>query len=195
MAAPKPMERPDIIVPDAGPLIHLAQADALPLLHQVGGRVVVADMVAFEVTQDLTKPGAERLNEWLRAGQTPGSNAPVSVEETTIGQLFVAARKGDPSVKMRDAGEQAIIGWLADKIQGTDQAVMVVYENGKVPRIIANQGMDINIDVVTTRAFLQLAQQVQGNPTAAEYWSRIVKAAPTASDVLTTTMHRRLGAA
>lgn len=38
-----PIERPDVIVPDAGPLIHLAQTDALHLLHQIGGRVVVAD--------------------------------------------------------------------------------------------------------------------------------------------------------
>ena len=48
-----PIERPDVIVPDTGPLIHLAQADALHLLHQIGGRVVVADMVAFEATQDM----------------------------------------------------------------------------------------------------------------------------------------------
>ncbi len=59
-----PIERPDVIVPDTGPLIHLAQADALHLLHQIGGRVVVADMVAFEATQDMTKPGAQEIATW-----------------------------------------------------------------------------------------------------------------------------------
>lgn len=191
MAAPIPIERPDIIIPDAGPLIHLAQADALPLLHQVGRRVVVADMVAFEVTQDMTKPGAERLRDWLDAGQVAGSNAPVSVEETSTGRLFALARQVDPTVRARDAGERAIVDWLAEKIQGTDQAAMVVYENGRVPRIIANQGIDADIDVVTTRAFLQLAQQVGASSSAADYWSRIVAAAPTASDAQATTMHRR----
>ena len=191
MTAPTPIERPDIIIPDAGPLIHLAQADALSLLHQVGRRVVVADMVAFEVTQDMSKPGAERLRDWLSAGQALGSNAPVSVEETSTGRLFALARQTDPTIRARDAGERAIVDWLAEKIQGTDQAAMVVYENGRVPRIIANQGIDADIDIVTTRAFLQLAQRAGATLTAGDYWSRIVAAAPTASDAQATTMHRR----
>lgn len=191
MVVSMPIERPDIIIPDAGPLIHLAQADALALLHQVGRRVVVADMVAFEVTQDMAKPGAERLRDWLSAGQIVGSNAPVSVEETSTGRLFALARQVDPTVRARDAGERAIVDWLAEKVQGTDQAAMVVYENGRVPRIIANQGMDADIDVVTTRAFLQLAQQVGAAPSATDYWNRIVAAASTAKDAQSTTMHRR----
>jgi len=55
------VERPDLIVPDTGPLIHLAQADALHLLHLIGGRVVVADMVALEATQDLAEPGTAAI--------------------------------------------------------------------------------------------------------------------------------------
>ena len=55
------IERPDLIVPDIGPLIHLAQADALHLLHQIGGLVIVADMVAFEATQNREKPGAQAI--------------------------------------------------------------------------------------------------------------------------------------
>ena len=191
MAAPTPIERPDIIIPDAGPLIHLAQADALALLHQVGSRVVMADIIAFEVTQDMTKPGAERLRDWLSAGQVAGSNAPVSVEETSTGRLFALARQVDPTVRARDAGERAIVDWLAEKVQGTDQAAMVVYENGRVPRIIANQGMNADIDVVTTRAFLQLAQQVGVAPSVNDYWQCILVAAPTANDAQSITMHRR----
>lgn len=191
MAAPAPIEQPDIIIPDAGPLIHLAQADALSLLHQVGRRVVVADMVAYEVTQDMGKPGAERLRDWLEAGRAAGSNAPVSVEETSTGRLFALARQVDPTVHARDAGERAIVDWLAEKIQGTDLAVMVVYENARVPRIVANQGMDADIDVVTTRAFLQLAQQAGTTPAAIDYWKRIVAMAPAADDAQSTTMHRR----
>lgn len=55
------MDQRDVIVADIGALVHLAQADALHLLHQIGGRVVVADMVALEATWDLVKPGAPAI--------------------------------------------------------------------------------------------------------------------------------------
>ena len=65
------IDRPDLIVPDTGPLSHLAQADALHLLHLIGGRVVVADMVVFEATRDMTKPGAQAIQDWLMRGRRP----------------------------------------------------------------------------------------------------------------------------
>ncbi|MEP9402502.1 hypothetical protein [Sphingomonas sp. VNH70] len=70
------IDRPDVVVPDTGPLIHLAQADALHLLHEIGGRVVVADMVVLEATQDLSRPGAARIREWIDAGTAEGSHGP-----------------------------------------------------------------------------------------------------------------------
>lgn len=177
MALREPIHRPDVIIADAGPLIHLAQADALPLLHQFGGRVVVVDMVAFEVTQDMDRPGTAALRDWLERGQLAGSNAPVSVEETSTGRLFALARQTDPTIRPRDAGERAIVDWLAEKVAGTNTAAVVVYENGKVPRIIANQDMDANIDVVTTRAFLEIAEKRQIVPNAESYWQRVASAA------------------
>ena len=113
-----PIERPDLIVPDTGLLIHLACADALPLLHEIGGRVVVADMVALEATQDLAKPGARQIAAWLDAGRQPGSNTPVFVAPTEIGQLFQAARRSDPEIKSRNAGELAILEWLGSYVEG-----------------------------------------------------------------------------
>jgi hypothetical protein len=65
-----------------------------------------------------------------------------------------------------------------------------MYENGRVPRIIANQGMNADIDVIPTRAFLPLAEHA-GGPIADELWSRIMAEAPTANDAGTTTMQRR----
>ena len=106
------IERPDLIVPDTGPLIHLAQANALYLLHQIGGRVVVADMVALEATQDPAKPGAREIEAWIEAGRQPGSNAPVVIAATEIGELFLQARKSDPDIRPRNAGELAILEWL-----------------------------------------------------------------------------------
>ncbi len=94
-----PIVRPDIIVPDAGPLIHLAQADALHLLHAIGGRVVVADMVEWQATQDVTKPGASEIASWIEAGRQPGSDAPVLIAKTEIGELFRQARNSNPALR------------------------------------------------------------------------------------------------
>lgn len=195
MALREPVHRPEVIIADAGPLIHLAQADALPLLHQFGGRVVVVDMVAFEVTQDLSSPGAVELRDWLERGQLAGSTAPVSIEDTSTGRLFVLARQTDPSIRVRDAGERAIVDWLAEKVAGTSTAAIVIYENGKVPRIIANQDTDANIDAVTTRAFLEIAETRQVVPGVDIYWQRVTAAPPTPNPSNVVTMQRRVNVA
>jgi hypothetical protein len=80
---PPLIDKPEIVVPDAAPLIHLAQAGLLHLLHEVGAAVVVVDMVAHEVTRDLSKAGASILRDWIEAGRQPGSNQPVRVEDAS----------------------------------------------------------------------------------------------------------------
>ena len=56
-----------IIVTDTGPLITLALADALDAILLPGLPVIIPDMVRFEVIQDLTKPGAQEIADWIRA--------------------------------------------------------------------------------------------------------------------------------
>lgn len=188
------IERPDLIVPETGPLIHLAQADALHLLHVVGGRVVVADMVAIEATQDLSKPGASAIAAWIDRGRQPGSNAPVWVAPTEIGELFLQARKSDPNIRPRSAGELAILEWLGSYVEGRDHAargVLIVYENGKIPRFVRETGLDLDTDVLTTRAFLELAERRGVIASAEDYWQRIVAAAPTANADIAIMMQRR----
>lgn len=192
------IQRPDLIVPDTGPLIHLAQAEALHLLHLIGGRVVVADMVALEATQDLAKPGAREIAAWIEAGGQPGSNAPVIVAATEIGELFLQARKSDPSIRPRNAGELAILDWLGSYVDHSGHAghsVLIVYENGKIPRFVRETGLDLDTDVLTTRAFLELAERRAVITSAEEYWRRIVKAAPTANPDINIMIQRRPGRA
>lgn len=50
-----------LLVTDASPLITLAAAEALDCLTIPGLRVLIPDMVYFEVTQDLAKTGAEDI--------------------------------------------------------------------------------------------------------------------------------------
>lgn len=50
-----------LLVTDASPLITLAAADALECLTMPGLRVLIPDMVYFEVTRDLARTGAEDI--------------------------------------------------------------------------------------------------------------------------------------
>jgi hypothetical protein len=193
MSDGRQIERPDVIVPDTGPLIHLAQADALYLLHDVGGRVVIADMVAWDATHDPEKPGAREIAAWIEAGLQSGSNAPVLIATTEIGELFAQARKADPAIRPRNAGELAILEWLGSYVERTEDAghsVLIVYENGKIPRFVRETGLDLDTDVLTTRAFLELAER-RGVANAGELWDGIVAAAPSAYPDIAVMMQRR----
>ena len=185
------IEKPDIVVPDAVPLIHLSQAGLLHLLHEVGGAVVVVDMVAREVTRDLSKPGAVALRDWLARGQAPGSNQPVRVEETETGRLYAAVLETRPEYTLRNGGETAIVEWLAETIAGTDKAVIVLYENGRVPAIVRNQNLDADIDVLTTRAFLEALQPTQQDGDGRSYWSRVLENEPTTNPRIQSFSQRR----
>jgi hypothetical protein len=199
---PPLIDKPEIVVPDAAPLIHLAQAGLLHLLHEVGAAVVVVDMVAHEVTRDLSKAGASILRDWIEAGRQPGSNQPVRVEETETGRLYAAVLETRPDYKLRNGGETAIVEWLAETIAGTDKAVIVLYENGRVPTIVRNQSLDADIDVLTTRAFLEgierregraLASTEDGAPAAADdsYWARVLASEPTTNPRIQVFSQRR----
>ena len=188
---PPPIEKPDIAVPDPGPLMHLSQAGLLDLLHEAGAAVVVVDMVAQEVTRDLSKPAAVALRDWLAKGAKPGSNRPVRVEPTETGRLYAAVLETQPEYRLRNGGETAIVEWLAEKIAGTDKAVIVLYENGRVPTIVRNQSLDADIDVLTTRAFLERMQSSRGDADAPTYWSRVVANEPTTNPRIQSFSQRR----
>ncbi|MFG1481041.1 hypothetical protein V5F53_20675 [Xanthobacter sp. V4C-4] len=187
----EPIERPDIVIPDTGPLIHLSQVDALPLLHEIGGAVVIVDVVRYELTTDMTKPEAERIQQWIERGLEPGSNMPVRLELTETGEALRLARLVKPDFRMRNGGEVAMVEWLAEKVSGTDRTALVLYENGKVPKLIADQDLHADIDVVTTRAFLALAERRGLIPSAEALWRRIVESSPTTNDTIRSFSQRR----
>jgi len=55
------------LLPDAGPLITLAYADALDVLFKPGWTVMLVDMVLHEVTRSQT-PTSARLAAWAAVG-------------------------------------------------------------------------------------------------------------------------------
>jgi hypothetical protein len=175
----QPDVKPTIIVPDTAPLIHLAAGDALHVLNALG-RVVVVDVVMLEATYDRNKPYATEVWNWIEAGRQPGNNQPVEIAETELGPLYrLALEQGIR--KPRNAGEIAITEWLGDELHHIGGPALVVYENGRVPAMLAREGVADVVAVLTTRNLLALAQDHGVIADADSVWSRIVKAVPTAN--------------
>ncbi|WP_408602187.1 hypothetical protein [Pseudomonas sp. PLMAX] len=164
----------DLITADTGPLIHLAAIGRLDLLKKVG-HVQIPDLVVMEATVP-GKPGSEEIREWIRQGIADGH---VSMPETSTGELLRLARITKPDHRIKDGGERAILDWLIDNVEKADQSAMVVYENGKVPKLIQNHDSELHSAVYTTRAFLSYCELREFIPSAEKLWGELVGKVPT----------------
>jgi hypothetical protein len=80
-----------------------------------------------------------------------------------------------------------------ETIAGTDKAVIVLYENGRVPSVVRNQSLDADIDVLTTRAFLAGIERRENpdGPSEEAYWARVVASEPTTNPGIQVFSQRR----
>ncbi len=132
------------ILPDAGPLITLAYADALDLLHKPGWQVALADMVLHEVTRNETHT-SRKIGEWARRRS-------VSVIETGIYRDYMAG-KGSPAQRKANLGELAV----QEVMQGyglddPPRTAVFLFEDHKIAR--ASFLLPHNCHKISTRAFL-----------------------------------------
>jgi len=174
---------PVVVIPDMSPLIHLAAAGMLSLLQEFG-RVVVMDIVAYEASDDSTRPWALDVAAWLKKGQELGGNQPVEIVKTEIGEAYRLARQADPNFKMRDAGERAIRDWLVDTLPYIGGPALVVYEDKKMPKLIQREHLEEVVVVATTRAVLAFAEERGLIASAEDVWNTIISRAEGASPSL-----------
>jgi hypothetical protein len=179
--------RIDIITADTGPLIHLAQIGMLDILKKIG-KVHVPDLVVLEASVS-GKPGAAEIVEWLVKGNEDGT---INIATTTTGELLRLARIAEPGYKIKDGGELAIRDWLIESVENTELNSMVIYEYGKVPRLIENHDTELSSAVLTTRAFLSYCESIHLVEKADLLWERLVKIAPTINPKVTVSLYGRL---
>lgn len=117
-----------LLVTDASPLITLAAAEALECLTMPGLRVLIPDMVYFEVTQDLAKTGASDIVGWAtrHAGQ-------VEIVVTNEFAEFQVLRGADPKTKSKGRGERSALEVLNREIDRTpDLEAVLLFEDNDV---------------------------------------------------------------
>jgi hypothetical protein len=117
-----------LIVTDASPLITLAAGEALECLTMPGLRVVIPDMVYFEVTQDLARTGAGDIVDWARR-----HHGQIEIAPTTVFSEFQVLRAADEKVRSKGRGEQAAAEILNAEIEkDADLEALLLYEDNDI---------------------------------------------------------------
>lgn len=136
------------LLPDAGPLITLAYADALEVSMLPGWKVRVVDMVQHEVTRNST-PTSRKLAKWLK-------HKSVQIVSTQTFRIHMQAQAGQPARKT-NLGELAIqetINQMA--LAQPPQRAVLLFEDHRIAS--ATFYLPDDCLKVSTRAFLTFLQ-------------------------------------
>ena len=168
-----PSRADTVLLPDAGPLITLAYADALDLLLQPSWQVEVVDMVLHEVTRNAT-PTSEMLAHWVL-------DRKLEVLPTRTFQRYQQAQAQSALSVQRQAPRKSHLGELAIQETMNGFALMdeprtgvFLFEDHKIAR--ANFLLPDNCRKVSTRSFLLFLEQKGWLDSAAEIERRAILA-------------------
>jgi hypothetical protein len=139
-------QTPVVLLPDAGPLITLAYADALDLLLKPGWPVQVVDMVLHEVTRNAT-PTSEHIRQWVAGLSIP-------VLPTRTFQHHLAALSSSETVPHKsNLGEIAVQETMNDlALTAPATTALFLFEDHKIAR--ASFLLPDNCRKISTRAWL-----------------------------------------
>ncbi len=162
-----------VLLPDAGPLITLAYADALDLLFKPGWPIVLVDMVLHEVTRNQT-PTSEKLAQWAAAGQ-------VSIRTTRTFRHHQQMLAANPAAaRTANLGELAIQETMNDfalkePAPGQPQQTGVfLFDDHKIARV--SFLLPDNCRKISTRAYLLFLEQQGWLASAADIERRAIQA-------------------
>lgn len=155
---------PILLLPDAGPLITLAYADALDVLFKPGWQLAVVDMVLHEVTRNQT-PTSQMISTWIKKRKS--ENKLQLVATKTLKHFQQMQASGSTAQKKSNLGEFAIQEAMNDfALLNPPPAGMFLFEDHKIAR--ASFLLPDNCRKVSTRAFLIFLEQKGWLESAAE---------------------------
>jgi hypothetical protein len=157
-----------VLLPDAGPLITLAYADALDLLFKPGWTVQLVDVVLHEVTRNAT-PTSQLLARWARRRRLP-------VLTTRTFERHVRTAVGaTPAPRKANLGELAIQEVMTDfALAAPPTQGVFLFEDHKIAR--ASFLLPESCRKVSTRAFLLFLEQQGFIASATDVQARALRA-------------------
>lgn len=162
-----------VLLPDAGPLITLAYADALDLLFKPGWPIVLVDMVLHEVTRNQT-PTSEKLAQWAAAGQVSMRTTRTFLHHQ---QMLAASPSSARTANLGEVAIQETMNDFALKEIDADlpqQTGVFLFEDHKIAR--ASFLVPDNCRKVSTRAYLMFLEQQGWLESAADIERRAIQA-------------------
>ena len=162
------MSEPAVLLPDAGPLITLAYADALDLLSKPGWPIMLVDMVLHEVTRNQT-PTSQKLARWVEGNK-------VEIRTTRTFQHYQQTlAAGAATARKSNLGELAIQETMNDfALDQPQKTGIFLFEDHKIAR--ASFFVPDNCRKISTRAFLLFLEQKGLLESAAEIERRAIQA-------------------
>jgi len=157
-----------MLLPDAGPLITLAYADALDVLFRPGWSVALVDRVLYEITRNQT-PTSQKLAQWVQAHQLPVLPTRINQRyQQSLSSSLVAPRKSN-------LGELAIQETMNNfAFESPPKTGVFLFEDHKIAR--ASFIVPDNCRKVSTRAFLLFLEQKGWLASAIEIERRAIQA-------------------
>lgn len=135
-----------LLLPDSGPLITLAYADALDALLGPGWPIQIVDMVLHEVTRNAT-PSSEKIKQWV------ADNAISILPTRTFRHYLSVCSEGEAPPRKANLGEIAIQEAMNEMALNTPATTGVFqFEDHKIAR--ASFLLPDNCRKVSTRAWL-----------------------------------------
>jgi len=153
------------LLPDVGPLITLAYADALDLLLKPAWSIGLVDMVLHEVTRNET-PTSARIAAWTRDSGVP-------VVETKVCHHYLQSRAVPPGRKA-NLGELAMQEAMSEFGLVAERTGVFLLGDHKIAR--TSFLLPDNCRKVSTRAFLLLLEQHGLIESAADIERRAIRA-------------------
>jgi hypothetical protein len=167
VTGPVPAPADVALLPDAGPLITLAYADALELLFSPGWSVKLVDMVLHEVTRTRT-PTSEKLAAWA-------TRTDVTVLPTRTYTRYREAIAAGADPGKSNLGELAIQETMNDLAFAQPATVGVfLFEDHKIAR--ASFLLPDNCRKISTRAYLMFLEGKGFIESAADIERRALRA-------------------
>lgn len=136
---------PILLLPDSGPLITLAYADALDVLFKPGWSVQIVDMVLHELTRNETAT-SKAIADWVRANH-------VRVVPTRTFMRFQSQKPTRSALRKSNLGELAIQEALNDyALADPVPTGILLFEDHKIAR--TSFVLPLGCQKISTRAFL-----------------------------------------
>ena len=146
-----------LIVTDASPLITLAVAGELDVLLLPRARVIVPDMVMFEVARHEDKAGARETMSWIKAHE----GKDLVIGKTQEYEEFKILYKQDPKTKTRNRGEQAAAEILTAELKTDLDAAILLFEDSDIKKANFLVRLPDNVLVMSTSTYLDGLQRAK----------------------------------